>query len=452
MRGKCCKKCYFWAITISPRISFFYIDLPVLVLTLDAFLRDFTFFFSFILSLSLWLRILFFSPMKLDEKSPEAQFGRSAATQSFMCRDINLRTHSKEEIFQPIRRKQAANFARYAARSGNARDLEVAVHEYNETTFPFRPRTNSTTSIDTIRIRSTTTKLRNNTGAVAAHKSPPHNNSPSPTSFKQGSKQKSSFQSTTTQSASSSSQASRKKRFKKSGNGPVPKPLPTIFNVGQTSLLSGLVTLPLTTTPTTATTTAFSLDDTPWNMDTLPSNPSPPRSPVTRSNTPTTASPNASHSALSDTPFSTPYDEDALFETEIPFPFNKHSGVFIENMGVKKAKNLNKGKGSLLNRHITTVGPDLYPHPGPTHTYPPSLRSLNGKLGDSSGKTTDLDPQADIPHTTTPRIPVAPFSSSKDAWGCIHLGPADCELTIAFPQTSHFEVWDMDDEYVIQVI
>ena len=390
--------------------------------------------------------------MKLDEQSPETQLGRSAATQSPKCRNINPRTHSKEEIFQPIRCKQAANFARYAARSGNARDLEVADHEYNETTFPFRQRTNSTTSIDTIRIRSTPTKVKNNKGAVATQKSTPHNSSPSFTSFKQGSKQRSSSQSITTQSASSSSQAPRKKKSKKSGNGPVPNPLPTIFNVGQTSQLSGLVTLPLTSTPTTATTTAFSLDDTlSRNMDTLPSIPSPPHSPVTRSNTPTTTSPNASHSAPSDAPFSTPYDEDALFENEIPFPFNKYSGVFIENMGVKKAKNLNKGKGSLLNRHITTVGPDLYPHSG--STLPLHLRSLNGKLGNSSENTTDFDPQADIPHTTTtPKIPVAPSSSSKDAWGCIHLGPADYELTIAFPQTSHFEVWDMDDEYVIQFI
>ena len=395
--------------------------------------------------------------MKLEKRSPEAQSGRSAETQFPRCRDISLRTHFKEEIFLPIRRKQAAKSARYAAQSGKPKDLEVApAHKYNESSFPFRQRTNSSTSFDTIRIRSTATKLKPDTGVVAAQ-----TRNSSPTSFKQDSKQKS-FQSITTQSTSSSlststanAKALRGKRFKKSGNGPVPKPLPTIFNVGQASLLSGLVALPSTTisTTTATTTTTHSLDDIfAWNMHPLPSNPSPPRSPVTRSNTPTTASPNASHSALSDTPFSTPYDEDALFENEIPFPFNKHSGVFIENMGVKKAKNLNKGKGSLLNRHITTVGPDLYPHPGPTHTYPPSLRSLNGKLGDSSGKTTDLDPQADIPHTTTPRIPVAPFSSSKDAWGCIHLGPADCELTIAFPQTSHFEVWDMDDEYVIQVI
>lgn len=379
--------------------------------------------------------------MKLDERSPEAQFGRSAATPR--CRDTNHRTHPKEKIFQPIRRKQ----------SRDARVLEVTDHEYNESTFPFRQRTNSTTSIDTIRIRSTSTKLKNSTGVVAAQKSAPRNSSPSLTLFKQGSKQKSSFQSITTQSKSSSlslstsnTKAPRRKRLKKSGNGPVPKPLPTIFNVGQTSLLFELVALPSTTTSTTVTATTthstYSLDDiSSWNMDTLPSIPSPPDSPTTRSNTPTTASQNA-YSAPSDAPFSTPYDEDALLENEVPFPFNKHSGVIIENMGVKKAKNLNKGKESLLNRHITTVGPDLYPHSGPT--LPLSLRSLNGN-------TTDFDPHI-IPHTTTPKIPVAPFSSTKNAWGCVHLGPADCDLTIAFPQTSHFEVWDMEDEYVIRVI
>ena len=376
--------------------------------------------------------------MKLDEQSAEAQFSRSAATQTPRCRDDNPRTHPKGETFKAIRRKQAAESARFATQSG---DVEGADHEYNESTFPFRQRTNSTT-IDTIRIRSTATKLRNDTAQLAAQKSAPRKSSPSHTSFKRRSKQKSSFQSITTQSESSSSlshsttnaKAPRRKRLKKGGNGPVPKPLTTIFNVGQTSKL-----LPSTTTSTTATTThsAISLDDTAWKMDTVYSTHNPPDSPVTRSNTPT-ASSNA-YSAPSEAPFSTPYDEDALLENEVPFPFNKHSGVIIKNMGVKKAKNLNKEKESLLNRRITTVGPDLYPCSGPT--LPLSLSSL-------SGNTTDFDPQAGLPHTTTPRIPVAPSSSTKDALGCTNLGPTDCELTIAFPHTSHFEVWDMDDEYV----
>ena len=336
--------------------------------------------------------------MKLEEHSPEARFGRSATIQFPRSRDISLRAHFKTEIFQPIRRKQAAKSVRYAAQSGNAKDLEVALpdHKYNETSFPFRPRTNSSTSTDTIRTQSTVTKLKNDTGVVATQRSPPL------TSFKQGSQRKSSFQSITTKSKSTSSlsfspasaKAPRKKRSKKSGNGPVPSPLPTIFNVGQTSLLSRLA-IPSTTIPTTTTTTTttHSLDDIfAWNMDTLPSVPNPPHSPVTRSNTPTTASTNTSYPAPSDAPFSTPYDEDALLENEIPFPFNKHSGVIIENMGVKKAKNLNKGKESFLNRHITTVEPYLYPHSGSTPPLP--LHSLNRK--------TDLDPQADIPHTTTP--------------------------------------------------
>ena len=394
--------------------------------------------------------------MKLDERSVETGFSRSTATQSprCQCRDIDLRTYSTERIFQPIRRKPAAESARFAAQSEDARDLEVADHEYNESTFPFRQRTNSTTPIDTIRIRSTPTSLKKDTGVViSAQKSAPRNRThPSTTSFKQGSKQRSSFQSITTHTHSESSSSlslstanakvpPRKKRLKKKrGNGPVPKPLPTIFNVGQTSLLSGSDALSSITISTTATPT-FPLDDIfSWNMDTLlPSIPSPPDSPVTRSNTPTTASTNA-FSTPSDAPFSTPYDEDVLLENEVPFPFNKHSGVIIENMGVKKAKNLNKGKESLLKRHITTVEPDLYPHAG--STLPLSLRSL-------SGNTTNLDPQTGA---TAPSIPVTPFSSTKDAWGCIHLGPADCEFNIAFPQTSHFEVWDMDNECVIRII
>jgi hypothetical protein len=389
--------------------------------------------------------LLFF--MKLDERSAEAQFGRSAAPR---CRDNNLRTHIKGETFGVtfqaihVRRKQAAEAARYA-QSGDVKGADLPDHEYNESTFPFRQLTNSTTN-DTIRIQSTATKLKNDTAQLTAQKSAPRLRSPSHTSFKQRSKQKSSFQSITTQSELSSSlslsttnaKAPRRKRLKKSGNGLVPKPLPTIFNEGHTSKLFGLVALPSTTTSTTTATThsASSLDDiSSRKMDTLPSIPTPPDSPVTRSNTPTTASSNA-YSAPSDAPFSTPYDEDALLENEVPFPFSKHSGVIIQNMGVKKAKNLNKGKESLLNRHITTVDPHSDP------TLPPSLRSL-------SGNTTDLDLQADISHTTTPKISVAPFLSPKDALGCIHLGPADFELTIAFPQTAHFEVWDMEEEYVV---
>ena len=384
----------------------------------------------------------------LDQRSTEAPFGRSVPSQSSRCRGTTLRIHAKEVVTPSLRRQHAAESVH-----DQLRILETADNEYNESILPFRQRTNSTTSVDTIRIRSTaTTTPKNDTDVVIAQISAPHSRNPSPTSSscKQGSKRKPSFQfipthSETTSALSlctASAKVSRKKRSKKSGSGPVPKPPPTIFNVGQ---LSESVTVPTSTT-VTITQPDFSFDDiSSWTMDTLPTIPSPPDSPIIRSNTLTPTSPNAnlSHSAPSDAPFSTPYDEDALFENEIPFPFNKHSGVIIENMGIKKAKNLNKGKGSLLNRHITTVE-DMHLHSSPTSTFPLTLPS-------PSRNTTDLNQLAGItlPHTTTPKISVAgPSSSTKDAWGCIHLGPADYELSIAFPQTSHFEVWDMDDECV----
>ena len=375
----------------------------------------------------------------LDERPSETQFGRSAASLFSRCRDTHLRIHAttKGESTQLIRRKHPTESVQSCA-------SEITDHEYNESILPFRQRTNSTTSIDTIRIRPTATKLKNDLDVVLAH-------SPTPTSsssFNQSSKQKQFIptQSETTPSLSLSTptpKASRNKKSKKSGSGPVPKPLPTIFDVGRSSLSSGLLTLPSSTASTTATTDLSLNDISPCTMGTLPSIPSPPHSPITRNNTITTASRNAtSHSAPSDAPFSTPYDEDALLENEIPFPFNKHAGVIIENMGIKKAKNLNKGKESLLKRHITTVGPALPSHS--SSTLPLTLRR----------NTTDLNQLADIPlaHTISPTIPVGPSSSIKDAWGCIHLGPADYELSIAFPQTPHFEVWDMNDEYVFYVI
>ena len=391
----------------------------------------------------------------LDERRSEAQFVRSAVSHSSRCRntvETPLRIQNKGEITQPIRRKHAAESVCHV----QSRNLETADHEYNESSLPLRQRTNSVTSIDTLRIRPTATKLKNDTDVVIPHVSAPRTHSASPTSspFKQGSQQHSFFQSiTTTQSETSpslslctaSAKAPPKKKSKKSGGGPVPKPLPSIFNVGQSSLLFELVTLPTSITATT-THSDFSVDDIPsWNMNTLPSIHSP-HSPITRNNTVTATSPSSqlSYSAPSDAPFSTPYDEDALLENEVPFPFNKHAGVIIENMGIKKAKNLNKGKESLLNRHITTAGSDLHPHSTPA--LPLTLRSV-------SQNTTDLNQLAGLPlpHTPTPKIPSRP-SSKKDAWECIHLGPADYELSIAFPQTSHFEVWDMDDKYVFRVI
>ncbi|KAF8814013.1 hypothetical protein BYT27DRAFT_7206384 [Phlegmacium glaucopus] len=143
-----------------------------------------------------------------------------------------------------------------------------------------------------------------------------------------------------------------------------------------------------------------------------------------------TASSN-SYSASSGAPFSAPYHDDAVLGVEFPFPLNRHSNVIIENIGVKEAKNINKGRESPLNKHITTVRPSLYPHSGPTSSL--ALRSLRQN-------TAPLIPLA---RQTTSSTSTGPSSSRKDAWGCVHLGAADCELSIAFLQTSHYEAWDL---------
>jgi len=397
--------------------------------------------------------------MKLEKRCSEYEFSRYTTTfQAPSCRSTNPRTLPQERISQPIRRKHNAESVS-CVQFGNGSEAD---HEYNESSLPFRQRTNSTTpSVGATRLRPSTTakKLGNDTHVVASLKSASRNSStrPASSSINQSYRQKPSFQSTQSETTlplslnTASVKGPRKKKIKKGGSGPVPKPLPAVFNGGQPSLLSESVTLPSSATPTATTTrSAFSLDDISfWDMDTLPSIPSPPENPTPKNDTATTTSPNSSlsYSASSDAPFSTPYDDDALLENEIPFPLNKHPNLIIENMGIKKAKNLNKGRESLLHRHITTVRPDLQPpRSGPTSPLP--LRSL-------CQNQAPLNPVAGIPFrdtsltSTTPDTPAGPSSSRKDAWGCIHLGAADYELSIAFPQTSHYEAWDMDDEYVV---
>jgi hypothetical protein len=141
-RGKCHKVRYFWGYSHFPTtfIIFFFVH------RLGSKRVHTRLLFSFLLlhtcSLTSLAHSFLVSIMKHDERSPEAKFGRFAATQTPRCRGINPRTHHpKERIFQHIRNKQAADSARCAAQSGNARDLlEVADHEYNasESSFPFR--------------------------------------------------------------------------------------------------------------------------------------------------------------------------------------------------------------------------------------------------------------------------------------------------------------------------
>lgn len=190
-------------------------------------------------------------------------------------------------------------------------------------------------------------------------------------------------------------------------------------------------------------------DHTRWDMDPLPSIPSPsgnPGAPQVSATTP---------SGLRN-PFSTPFDDDTSFENDMPLLLNRQSKVVLEDMGIKKTKKKAQGNlpvgSNILNRHSKIESPtpppqkslpDL-PQPLPQ---PLPLRTLC-QNSQSHRPLPTPPPLTSIKMKLTPEVkaPTGPSSSKKDALGCTHLGASDCELIIAFPQSSHFEVWDMGDE------
>lgn len=219
----------------------------------------------------------------------------------------------------------------------------------------------------------------------------------------------------------------------------------SILNVGLFNVATGNATQP---SPYLSINTLDDLSR--WDMDSLPSIPSPPDSPGQRT-TSLTASPSVIRN-----PFSDPIEDDTLFENELPFPLSRHSKVILEDMGIKKTKNVTKGRsnltsgGIILNRHTKIDSPTAspppkglpgLPHPLPTSTLCQNRASHRPLPSPPSQGSTKINPPP-----AEPKAPIGPSSSKKDAWGCTHLGASDCELTIAFPQTSHFEVWDMGDE------
>jgi len=139
--------------------------------------------------------------------------------------------------------------------------------------------------------------------------------------------------------------------------------------------------------------------------------------------------------------FSGHIDDETFYDSDVPFPLSRHSNVVLENMRVKKAKTLAKARsGATPTREISLskLDPPLFscrtnyglpglPHPLPLQTLCPNT--------DARRK---LNP---------PRHPITnPSVTRRDSYGITHLGSVDCELSILFPNSSHFEVWDMGDK------
>ena len=229
-----------------------------------------------------------------------------------------------------------------------------------------------------------------------------------------------------------------KKAAKKGHHPTLPKPAP-LLDVTHTDVV------PDTATYTAPYLSIYTLDDlSRWDMDSIPSIPSPPTSP-------------GHNSPFGPTLFSTlTDDDDELVENEIPFPLIRQNNV-LENMGIKKSKN--KGRGNIeaaLSRH--TIPPRANSPPAPRNTtqvrstlpglpHPLPLRTLSDNAETPHSLSTLAQPQV----MSSPQPTSGPSTSKKDTWGCMHLGAADCDLSIVFPLTAHYEVWDMRDEYVFIV-
>lgn len=195
-----------------------------------------------------------------------------------------------------------------------------------------------------------------------------------------------------------------------------------------------------------------------WDMTSFPSIPSPPTSPDYNKSMGDTTRDTGAHKPAP-LPFSDPIDDDVVLETDkdFPFPFvHRNSKVVREHMGVKKMRTLARTKSS----HGLQFGPPFpptpfenslpgLPHPLPLRTLCQNTTTPNPLLNSiSSSPRTNTIVKSMTP-ASSPRRATGPTTTWRDSYGSIHLGATDCELSLAFPETSHFEFWDADDEYVV---
>ncbi|KAF8167197.1 hypothetical protein B0H34DRAFT_791957 [Crassisporium funariophilum] len=370
----------------------------------------------------------------------------------------------------------------------------------------FRLRTNSTTSTQTIRAGSTTANTRGGKKAVlhvAAQEASASLTSwgagdiASTTKSRSKSKPRKGVRTTSSVSSSAVPKAKvapatsriRKKKVNSVNNsGLEPDNLSSSnVNEGNATIASGTLTHTTSSNTTSITHSYFEtvdyLDDPfRWDMDSLPSIPSPPASPIDPNDSSSLTHSFASTTPTSDTPFSTPIDEDAATEHEGKLPlFIRKTPVNVhDRMNITKAKQRAKGRGShptnpTISRHIVLSGPNTLPglphplplrtvnqnlnahlphpladaalaelflRPDPSRPSPPFSSSILSSqiprsISSSSGSTSNYTSLSSLPSSTSIRT---------DAWGSMQLTAADCELSVTFPQTSHYEVWDMKDD------
>ncbi|KAF9055677.1 hypothetical protein BJ165DRAFT_1398495 [Panaeolus papilionaceus] len=107
--------------------------------------------------------------------------------------------------------------------------------------------------------------------------------------------------------------------------------------------------------------------------------------------------------------------------------------------------------------HSTSSKPSGLPPPlpSPLRSFPqdintsPAQRLVESVRREMAGQTGSFSPTFNQQAPAQPsRFQPAGTRTTlrKDAWGCVHLGPAECELSIRFPQTPHYEAWDLEDD------
>jgi len=212
--------------------------------------------------------------------------------------------------------------------------------------------------------------------------------------------------------------------------------------------------------------------DVDWDMDMIPSIPSPPASPPLGASGPPQSIARDVQSVARDSPTSNgrntpPPSAPTPTPTRLTSTSTHHTETSNSSTSVSTVKGTKKRHSNSSNKAKTpsisfasidakglspidakTKGGKTKPLvalcPNTSFLHPLAGRSsqAQGEPSDSSLLSTKSSQGNDpLDCTKQPQKSMAEI----DKWGCVHLGAADCELAMTFPQP-HCEVWDMRDE------